>query len=186
MTDEEILQAISCNWNVFPREALEDAFARPKEITPLLLKVLTDFRLSAEEDATDLDSIAATFAMFLLAQFREPQAFGPILAICRLPGEIPEIFFDDPITSDLPSILASVWNGDLKLVQDLIEDSSVNEWVRSAALQSLVELWCLDQLDRTSLVDYFAYLFRSGLKREPHQVWNDLVYCSCQFIRVNS
>jgi hypothetical protein len=44
----------------------------------------------------------------------------------------------------------------------------------------LVELWCLTQLDRTHLVDYFAYLFQSGLKRKPDQVWNDLVNCSCQ------
>ncbi len=80
------------------------------------------------------------------------------------------IFFNDLITDDLASYLASVRNGDLQPVQNLIKDSSVNEWVRSTALQSLVELWSLDQLDRILLVNYFAYLCQSGLKRELPQV----------------
>ena len=65
----------------------------------------------------------------------------------------------DIVTEDLKSILASVCHGDLSLIKQLIEDPLVNEYVRTAALDSLVILYNIDQLSREDLVGYIETLF---------------------------
>jgi hypothetical protein len=65
----------------------------------------------------------------------------------------------DIVTENLKNILASVCHGDLSLIKQLIEDPQINEYVRSAALGSLVILYNTDKLSREDLVGYIETLF---------------------------
>ena len=44
-------------------------------------------------------------------------------------------------------------------IKRLIEDPEVNEWVRSAALDALVDLYAEGQLEREIIIDYLQELF---------------------------
>jgi hypothetical protein len=72
----------------------------------------------------------------------------------------------DIVTEDLNRILASVCQGDLSLIKQLIEDSKQNEFVHSAALKSLVVLYNGDQLTREELITYFQTLINDKLEQE--------------------
>jgi hypothetical protein len=64
-------------------------------------------------------------------------------------------------------------------IQSLIEDEAAYEWVRGAALESLVTLVAQGLRSREEVVEYFGRLFRGGLAREGSRVWTALVCCSC-------
>jgi len=88
-------------------------------------------------------------------------------------------------------MLASLCHGDLGPIKRLIEDPEVNEWVRSAALDALVDLYAEGQLNRENIIDYRKGLIGSVIDEigwwacfqdtnggdfsdtEPHEVEDD-------------
>ena len=158
ITVEQIITQLNADDSLLPREALEQAILQQEAITPALLTIIEDV---AKDPLSIEDTPAFTYALYLLAQFREKRAYPLIV---KYFGELGlEIEALDPtgdiVTEDLNSILASVCHGDLNLIKQLIEDPQVNEYVRSAALDSLVILYNTDQLSREDLVGYIGNLF---------------------------
>jgi len=156
----EILKQFERHTGKFARAAVEEAVARPQEITPYLLRILAD---TVDREA-QLDAeggyMAHLYAMFLLAQFRETRAYPLVVRFASLPGDLLDSLCGDFITENLGSVLASVCGGDLAGIQSLIENEAIDEWVRGAALSSLVTLVAAGQRSRDEIVSYFAGLFR--------------------------
>jgi hypothetical protein len=87
MEIQEILDELQYCTGKFPRQALQEALARREEITAPLLKILED----AGRDTEILNQeeyMAPIFAMYLLAQFREKQAYPLIVGLLSVPDEI--------------------------------------------------------------------------------------------------
>jgi hypothetical protein len=119
--------------------------------------------------------MAHLYAMFLLAQFRETRAYPIVVRFASLPGDLQYSLCGDFITDDLGQVLASVCGGELAGIHSLIENEGVDEWVRGAALNSLVRLVAAGQKSRDEIVSYFAGLFRGKLARQWSHVWDTLV-----------
>jgi len=64
-------------------------------------------------------------------------------------------------------------------IQSLIENEATDQWVRGAALSSLVTLVADGQKSRDEIVGYFVGLFRGKLLRKWSHVWDALVSFSC-------
>jgi hypothetical protein len=126
------------------------------------------------------DYMAHLYAMFLLAQFREPRAYPLVVRLALLPGDLQYSFCGDFITSDLGQVLASVCGGELDGIQSVIENEDADQWARGAALSSLVTLVAAGQKTREEIVMYFACLLRGKLARQWSHVWDELVSCSCE------
>ncbi len=177
---EKILSEIAYNTGVFPLEALQYAATRKDEIIPELLDILDYTSANAEELAEQKDYFAHIYAMFLLAQFREPRAYAKIFELVKKPGDIPYNLLDDVITGDLSKLLASVCDGDTELIKQLIEDDNIeDEYIRGDAVKALVILVANGIKSRDEIMEYFKILYRGKLKRKYSQVWNALVDASC-------
>ena len=154
LTEEQILTQLNTDDSSFlPREAIEQAILQQDAITPALLTIIEN----VVKDPQSIDGTPAfTYALYLLAQFREKRAYPLIVKYFGELGLDDEALdpTGDIVTEDLKSILASVFNGDFGLIKQLIEDKNVNIFVRSAALSSLVILYNNDQLSRKDLVNY--------------------------------
>lgn len=174
----EILHEFERATGRFARAAVEEAVARREEVTPELLRVLEDTVNRAAELGADGDYMAHLYAMFLLAQFRETRAYPLVVRLASLPGDLPDSLCGDFITEDLGQVLASVCGGELAGIQSLIENEATDEWVRGAALSSLVTLVAAGQKSRDEIVSYFAGLFRGKLARKWSHVWDALVSCA--------
>jgi hypothetical protein len=171
----EILHQLERFKGKFPRAAVEAAVARREEIVPELLRILDDTVNRAAELAAEGDYQAHLYALFLLAQFRETRAYPLLVRFASLPGELLDSLCGDFITEDLGRILASVCGGELAGIQSLIENESTDEWVRGAALSSLVTLVAAGQKNRDEIMSYFASLYRDRLERKWSHVWDALV-----------
>ena len=171
----EILAQLEWPGGRFPSEAVDAAVALRAEITPELLRVLDETIEQAEEVGENGNYMGHMFAMCLLAQFRETRAYPVILRVVSLPGKAVDLLLGDFITEGLGSVLASVCGGNLAGIKSLIENDEADEWVRGAAIHSLVILVAAGQMDRAGIVNYFASLFRGRLIREYSPVWDALV-----------
>lgn len=178
MNTQEILENIKFNTGVFPREALQEAISKPDEIIPELLDVLKYTTQNLEEIAKNLEDtgyIQHIFALYLLAQFREKHAYPLIVEFFSIPGKRIFDVTGDVITGDLCRILASVSCGDIQYLPSLIENPTIDEYVRSAAIYAFVILMFCGEISRDEVIKYFQYLFREGLEKEYSNIWNSLV-----------
>ena len=157
---------------VFPHAAVAAAIAQQEAITPELLRILT----WSKDHLADINHtptyMAHLYALFLLAQFREPRAYPLIVDFFSVPGDLPSDTTGDLITEDLPRILASVARGDVSLIQQMIMDERIDSFTRGAALSSLLVLVNAGECTRADVMAYFQSLFQNS------RIMNDLEVCS--------
>ncbi len=171
----EIITALENYTGTFPRLALERAIAEREAITPLLLATVAEWKSKLEELSERPNYFLHLYAMYLLAQFKESQAYQPIVEFFSVPGEISMDVTGDLVTEDLGRILASVCDGKIEPIQQLIENRQANEYVRSSALSSLIILVVQGTLDREVVIKYFEELFSTRLEQEYSSIWTNLV-----------
>jgi len=178
----EIISALEYHTGKFPRVAVEEAIEKKDQIIPELLKALEKARHDGGRSIlADEHYYLHMYAVHLLAQFREKRAYPLVVGLVSQPGEVPFDLFGDLITEDLGRILASLSCGDSSLIKGLIEDSDLNEYVRSAALEALLVLVACGEKRRDEIVAYFKELFHGKLEREYSYVWSKLIDC-CYYI----
>lgn len=177
MNIEEIIERLKFYDGTFPRQALKEAMARREQITPVLLQILEEAAHNIEDVYEQEDYMAHIYAMFLLAQFREKRAYPLVVDFFSAPGDISLEATGNVVTEDLAQILASVCCGDVSLIRQLAENEAADEYVRNAALESLVYLVAAGQMAREDVLAYYKSLFESGLPKQPSHFWNGLVSC---------
>jgi hypothetical protein len=176
----ELLKAIQHNNGEFPEIQLKEIINRKEEFIPELLHILKNAVENYEDILEDREYFAHIYACFLLAQFKEVQSLSLIIDLVSLPDEIPDDLFGDLLTEELHKILASVCGGDTQSIKRLVEDSSVNEYVRCAAIKSFIVLLGEGVITQSEVIEYYKSLFEGKLEREFSQAWNELVCSSCE------
>ncbi len=175
MEIETILERLSDFDNGrFPEQSLEQAIVHQETITPRLLEILAAAK-EAPEDFIDSGSMAPIYALFLLAQFREPRAYPLVVDLVSLPEDVVDHLMGDAVTEDLGRILASVCDSDLTLICRMIENEDAGEYVRGAGFTALVSLVVNDRIDRGRVLAIFSGLFHGKLTRSESHVWEALV-----------
>ena len=175
MKIEAILQELEHLTDRFPRQAVEAAIANREAITPHLLQVLEDATHDIDGLIPSEDYMLDLYAFFLLAQFRETRAYPLLVQMFSTPGEAVMNVAEDFIIEDLGRVLASVSDGDMGPMKRLIEDPQVNEYVRDAAMSSMLTLVVEGVVPRETVIAYFGELFRGKLERSYSFAWDGLV-----------
>jgi hypothetical protein len=164
-----------------PRLALEQALARPVEVTPFLLAELSrthdeiEARGNQAKEGTSYFMFA--FALALLGAFREPRAFPLLVRFFSGPAEQVGSIAGYMITEDLGHILVRCYNGDLPLLKSLAETEGAEVFARGAALKAMVVLSMTGVLERESVVAYFAGMLES--RRGPEAGFFESLLVEC-------
>ena len=176
ITLEDIVGDLRYLTQGYPTAAIKAALLKQNEITPILLGFL---RYTLENyDHLENYYFGHLHAMFLLAYFQEKAAFPLIMQIAALPEEWPEDILGDTITEDFDRIIVSTYDGNIALIQRLIEDIDVNTWSRNAALRSLLVLVKSNVLERAWVIDYFKQLFHHKTFMDDEDAMTHLVSVS--------
>jgi hypothetical protein len=138
-----------------------------------LLRTL-DVGLANPSAASPEESAFFGYALYLLAKWREPRAYGRVVRWLSLPGEAPFELAGDVVTQDGPRVLAAVCDGDLEPIKALVLDRNANEYARGAGVTALALLAAWAEVPRDPIVAWLLWLAREGLERQPSQVWNNL------------
>jgi hypothetical protein len=170
----DILHELDRNRGYFPRQAVEEALRRQEEITPHLLSALEEAAVHADTQEEEDLPFLPIYALYMLAQFREKRAYPLVIKLCKLPGQGLYDLIGDTVTEGLPSVIASVYDGEMAPLASIIEDSTLDEYVRSAPLRTLSILTREGILPRADVIAYQKELFRGKLERDESHVWNAL------------
>jgi Protein of unknown function (DUF1186) len=178
----EIIEQLKYNeTRIFPREAVEGAISEQAAITPVLIETLKDCKNNLDELLEDSGYILHLYALYLLAQFREKAAYPAIIDFFSTPGDAAMDITGDVVTEDLGRIIASVFDGNLDPIKQLIENQQANEYVRGAAIDSLMTLLAQDIITREQIVEYFEELFQGKMERNPDDyIFSKLVVDTCE------
>lgn len=119
------------------------------------------------------------YAIFLLAQFREPRAYPLLVEFFSAPDEDYEYIFGDMLTEDLPQILASVYDGNDAPLHALMENQAAYEFSRVAGLNALLHLVAMGSKTREEVLAYIDELLTVRLeKKQCSYVYSDVIYAA--------
>jgi hypothetical protein len=173
ISPDQVLFELGKDRTTHPLEALESADAHRGVLGQPLLQVLercvTDPDTTSEEDAQ-----LFCYALYLMAKWRETRAYHLVIRWLSLPDAASTHLSGDVLTQDGARILAAVCDGDLEPIKLLVLKRDADEFSRGVAVAALALLAVWAEVPRDIIVDYFAWLAREGLEREPSHVWSAL------------
>jgi hypothetical protein len=158
---------------------VEDTFTaiekNSDEIIPLLLDEIAAFADNPDKVGTlGDDYIRHIVSIFILAYLRNKAAFPLIIKLISHPGDKVVNLTGEVFTEALGRILASVYDGDLQSIKSVVENTNLNPWIRTAALDSFMVLWKEDVLSRDEVISYLKELMESKLEQTPGYVWDTI------------
>ncbi len=176
-TIDDIVDDLRYVTDGFPEAAIKSALKKQYEIIPILLNLLDD--VINRYESIEGFYFGHLHALYLLARFREKQAFHRAIRIMNLPNEWPGYLLGDTITEDLHNIVASLYDGDLASLHAIIEKSEVDTWSRNAALKTLSVLVKEKILERSEVIIYIKKLFDHPSFKDDYTATTHLINASC-------
>ncbi|MCW5738830.1 MAG: DUF1186 domain-containing protein [Alphaproteobacteria bacterium] len=169
MTDDEILQALDCEYP-FPRDALLAAIANRATIAPRLIAELDRYVADPEDQANRPWRLL--FAFYLMGEWREKAAYPSLCRLLRLAYEDIEKVIGDGLTESAHRVLASVFDGDPQPLYDLIHDAEADEFARSCACHALTMVSARGDLPIAEAERFLRDAFDTLRPRDVNYVWS--------------
>ena len=160
-----------------PKKELKEIIANKEEAIPELLQVVDHFIDDPSIASANQSYFGHIYALYLLGQFREKALFPKLLQILHWPEQDLNRTFGDFLTEGSGRILASVYNGNLDALKELLENQEAYEFARGQAVSAIRILVLEEQLDRKEISDYYSQLFKS--KRLTPYLYADVIISAC-------
>ena len=190
MQINEIVEKLKYYTEDLPKEALKEAIKHKEEITPKLLEMLEYTKNNLEKIYFEEDDFFGyIYAIFLLAEFKETRAFPYLIDLINRDEDedenedIVDYIIGDDYPEYLPRLLASTYNGDDKALFDIIENTDLNEFVRSSVLQTFAILYLNGIKDRDFIVSYFKKLL-DDKKDEDNSYLYEEIFVETEHLRL--
>jgi hypothetical protein len=166
----------------FPDAAIAFAEAHRAEVTPHLVASIARLVEHPEEGANP-DYVLHLYAMHILAIWREPSAYRPLVRLGHLPEAEVEQLLGDTLTESYGRCLASVCDGDLAPLKGLVEDAKAGHWARNAALDAIMLRVLEGDTPREEAIDYLlrlgeaeaARLRQPGVEAKPFDLIDSVI-----------
>ncbi len=157
-----------------PERALREAQHRGAEIVPHLIDLIRKATAVVNADGQPTGD-GHLFALYLLAELRAKEALAAIVAAVSLPGEGPFDLFGDAITEDLHRILAVLADDQPEIIDQLISDRSIDEYVRWQAARTYLH-WVRDgSWTREQAVEQLGQHLATARRRADSELATGLV-----------
>ena len=177
---EKAIAKITYRSQSFPKEAFQVITENEEEAKSYLREALE----KAIREKTDLDSDYQLhfYALFLLGQFQDKEAFQKIVELVSLPLEVVDYLIGDTVTSGLSDILYNTYDGDMSRLKQMIADKKIDEYVRADVLDVMGQLYLDGEIPET---DWKSFLSQKIHRAQGYDhIYNriaDLI-CRCHFV----
>ena len=168
MDRQEVLDSLKYFSKDFPKAAFREVQANRMDFTSDLLESL-DY---AYENAAKLYEERSnyhlhTYAMYLLAEFREKRAFPYLIALLKLSEDHISFLLGDILTEGFHRILLCAYdNENLRMLYDIIENEELDEFARNAAVRAYSLLYKEGFVAQEEIISYFRSLINEKLSTE--------------------
>ena len=160
----------------FQKESVLEAKKKQKEVTEELLNELEKVANNISDYARDQNYMLALYAMYLLAEFREKRAFPIIIKIITYKNqEKVDDLLGDVITEALSRILASTYDGNTDSLYNIIINTELNEYIRSATFRTLEILQKYNIISQEQIINIIENIIDNELKEDDSIVITDII-----------
>jgi hypothetical protein len=173
MSADEVIARLSAPLSAIPFEALRSAEGHREVLTGKLLAIV-ERTIKTWPDVSDADAYLFSYALYLLAKWRETCAYPLVLRWLTLPDGGAHELTGDIVTEAGGRILASVCDGDIEPIIDLICNREADEYGRMEGCTALALLAAWAELPRDLIIERLQWLATDGLEREPSGAWDGL------------
>lgn len=176
MTPAEILRELARN-DIFPKEAMAAATAQRHIMAPIFVDLLSRISHQHSGAMRDADIAALIPVAYLLGQWREPDAYRPLLRLMRRPTRTLDLTLGDAVTESAFRLIAGTFDGDLDPLFEAIMDLRADDFARSAMMSALVLLADLHPMRRPA-IESFIRSFHDRQTKAPADLligWTDAV-----------
>ena len=177
MEVKEIIEDLKYNKEgKFQKESVLEARKKQKETTEELLNELEKVANNIGDYARNQNYMLVLYAMYLLAEFREKRAFPIMIKIITYKNqEEVDDLLGDVITQDLGRILASIYDGNIDSLYNVIINMKLNEYIRSATFKSLEILQKYNIISQKQIINIIENMIDNELKDDDSIVITDIV-----------
>ncbi|MCL2815254.1 MAG: DUF1186 domain-containing protein [Oscillospiraceae bacterium] len=186
MTKQEVLDSLKKFSKQLPEEAFKEIQANKDEFIPELLASLEYVYQNAEKLYVEKDDyFLHTYAMYLLAEFREQRAFPHLAAWLSMPEKHVDFVIGESLTEDFDRILLSTFSAKhLQTLYDVIENQDLFKWARNAALSAYTLFHVRGFVSREEFISYMRSLIYDKLASEQSDIVNTELIGSIMDARV--
>jgi hypothetical protein len=180
----QVLRQDSANDSVELKETWLDDLAAARKVPGALVKAcLAHFDIVAPklrallvraadgERLGEAEERAFFWGVHILGLGRDVQSFKPLLRLLARPDEELDDMFGDTMTVTLPRVAASVFDGDIEALFELLADRGASEFVRSSFLEILAFLTFEGRIDKTQTEAFLARFDAEPLAADEDQCW---------------
>lgn len=177
-TVQKAIEEITYRSKKFPGEAFR-IISENKETAVPYLRAAVEKALLEKEDLED-DYQLHFYALFFLGEFQERGCFPLIVKFVSLPEDVLEGLIGDLVTEGLKDILYNTYNGDLDLVKRSIGNSDIGEYVRSAMLDLMGQLYLDGELEKEEWEGFIREFVHDETKSNDYLCGKSaLAVCDC-------
>ncbi len=153
------MKALTTDTDCCQKEVHEEAYLRLGELKPLLLESIK-YACEKPKKVHRSGTILHINALFLLAKARDRDAFPLLVSICRLNHySLYNLLAPEVMVFYLHRILASVFNGDIDSLKQLLEGQGLLEDIHCTVLKTLYLLVLKGKINRKNTVSYLRNLW---------------------------
>ncbi|MEO5376118.1 MAG: DUF1186 domain-containing protein [Alphaproteobacteria bacterium] len=139
MNIDDVILQFTTAVHTLPKAAMQWALDNWTEAAPRFLDLLSRHASTDAGERTREDADTLFFIVYLLAEKGEKAAFRPLCRLMQDDDALGDVI-GDGVTTNLPSLLVNLYDGDLALLKTVIETGSANEFIRNAAFGALAYL----------------------------------------------
>lgn len=171
---DKIFHALDTAGRNLPADAIREARQYRDAMVQRLIAVLQEVSAEARSGVAP-EGGAAFFALFLLVEFQAKEALPAILEAMSMPQDVLSDIFGDAIHSVLPRLLASFAGDRLEVVDQVIRDRGLSEYVRWAAADAYPLLVRDGRLSRLEAVHRLQQHLREAIEHEDVDITGPLI-----------
>lgn len=175
---QKAIEEITYGSRKFPREAFR-IISENKENAIPYLRAAVEKALLEKEDLEE-DYQLHFYALFFLGEFQERSCFPLIVEFVSLPEDVLYGLIGDLVTEGLKDILYNTYNGDLDLVRRSIGSPDIGEYVRSAMLDLMGQLYLDGELEKEEWEGFIREFVHDESKSNDYLCGKSvLAICNC-------
>lgn len=178
---DAIMAGLDVSYGVFPEEALLQARQYREAITPRLIDAIRDATAEMKVDG-GVDSSTHVIALFLLWEFRAREALDAVVEAVSLSDDGAYALFGDVITECLPRILAVLAEDRLDVLDAMIRNQELDEFVRWEAADAFCYLAREGKLSRDEAVPRIRQHLADAIERSDEEIAGPLVMILEDFV----
>ncbi|HQU45647.1 MAG TPA: DUF1186 domain-containing protein [Pirellulales bacterium] len=171
---DRIVAELDVGFRVLPEGAIIEAREHRDLIVPRLLGAIKD-AIAAARDGEMPEGQAHFFAVFLLTEFQAEEAFPVMLEGFSLAGELPFDLFGDAVHELLKRMLALFLGRRPDAIEALLDDRTLNMYVRWQAASSFLYLVREGHLGRDEAVRRLQRSLRRAIDGHDQEIAGPLV-----------